>query len=68
MFIKKYKEIKKTLKLLGQAENELKKIYDDEKDFHTKYSVIQPQLLTLRFLQYELLNEISIFFLKYLTA
>lgn len=68
MFIKKYREIKKTLKLLNQAENELKKIYNDEKDFHTKYSVIQPQLLKLRFLQYDLLNETSIFFLKYLTT
>lgn len=66
MIIKKIKETKKTIALLEDAKIQLRKMYDEEEDFEMKYQVLQPALATVIHLQYELVGNTSIFFLKFL--
>ena len=65
MITTKIKETKKTIILLEKAKKQLRKMYDEEKDFEIKYKVLQPALLRLVLLQYDLIQDIPIFFLKF---
>ncbi len=54
-------EIIKTVKLLMVAEDELRKMFREEKDLTIKYNVLIPNARKIKELQIELLSQLSVF-------